>query len=773
MAIDHNKSINNFISILLLTGYLCIGFIPNWEAVDKIAPQWLIMSLFNLLVGIYIFIKRKYFGISITTTLNSILVIIYFSFIVWAFFSYYYAINSTEVLVNIARQFNVMIMFIHMGILLFAIKQKASVISMIITIILFIEVYSVIEQAMEMIKNYGEIYSGSLKGVTANRNITAFSIAIKIPFVLFLVFNSNKFLYKFLYFFLIFGSLLSISMIQSRASFIAVGFILISFVIMNLFLFFRNKNKNRPLSSILYFIFPLVFAIFINQLLVADKGADAISRAATISLSTNDGSVNQRLRYYEDVLGHVKSNPIFGVGLGNWKLKSIDYDKNDIVGYIVPYHAHSDFIQLGAELGILGFILYLGLFICVTYFGIKLINKSILTYKDKVFIFFLIVSLGVYSIDANLNFPIARPQVLVVWTMILALINYYFIFNKNSKKDRHKNMIINNSFSFISILFIIPTIYITNSTYNSLKGQMLLLQDFNSNQFSIPIDQVDYIVPDIPNITVTTIPLKSVKARYYLNAKKYDKALRLLDEGTKANPYLYYSELLKSKIYFEKNQIDSAYYYGRKAFYALPNNSLHSSNYVNLLIKKGDINAINEAFELLTYNDNEINWKNYLIAASNFTPPKDKDLSRKAKIAMEKFPESQDFKNLYKSIAVGAQGISQSSNYSNHALQYYNLGDHKNATLLFEKAILANPLEYSYRENVATSYYLLGDLVKAEYHINEVINKMNPLNGKCEYIKALIYIKMGDNLGSCPLLQTSINSGYSQAQSVLDQYCDF
>ena len=32
---------------------------------------------------------------------------------------------------------------------------------------------------------------------------------------------------------------------------------------------------------------------------------------------------------------------------------------------------------------------------------------------------------------------------------------------------------------------------------------------------------------------------------------------------------------------------------------------------------------------------------------------------------------------------------------------------------------------------------------------------------------------MGDNLGACPLLETSINNGYSQAQSVLDQYCNF
>ena len=63
--------------------------------------------------------------------------------------------------------------------------------------------------------------------------------------------------------------------------------------------------------------------------------------------------VNQRLRYYEDVFKHVVSNPVIGVGLE--KIKSIEYDNKDINGYIVPYHAHSDFIQLGAELGVIGF----------------------------------------------------------------------------------------------------------------------------------------------------------------------------------------------------------------------------------------------------------------------------------------------------------------------------------------------------------------------------------------------------------------------------------
>ena len=59
----------------------------------------------------------------------------------------------------------------------------------------------------------------------------------------------------------------------------------------------------------------------------------------------------------------------FGTGLGNWKIKSIDYDSKDIVGYIVPYHAHSDFIQLGAEWNYRVFFVpgnfYLGYLLCL------------------------------------------------------------------------------------------------------------------------------------------------------------------------------------------------------------------------------------------------------------------------------------------------------------------------------------------------------------------------------------------------------------------------
>ena len=72
----------------------------------------------------------------------------------------------------------------------------------------------------------------------------------------------------------------------------------------------------------------------------------------------------------------------------------------------------------------------------------------------------------------------------------------------------------------------------------------MLLRDFNSNNFSVPLNEIDHFTPELPNITVTTIPMKSIKARYYFNAKKYDKAISLLNEGIPANPYLFFSENL-------------------------------------------------------------------------------------------------------------------------------------------------------------------------------------------------------------------------------------
>ena len=659
-------------------------------------------------------------------------------------------------------------MFLHLGILLFNIKDKNRLLSLAIMAILSIEVYAVLEQALEMYKA-GGINGGQLKGVTANRNITAFSIAIKIPFVLYLIFKNSKLWIKLVYAFLIFLSLFSLSMIQSRAAFVAAALIAILLLTWTVIQYLKSKKKQDFIPNLFYLI-PLILALVFNQLLISDKGADALSRAATISISTNDGSVNQRLRYYEDVLTHISKNPILGVGIGNWKLKSIDYDKIDLSGYVVPYHAHSDFIQLGAELGFVGFLLYLGIFLMAAYFAFIILFRSDLDQDNKWFVLLLITALGVYFIDANLNFPIARPQVLAPWALIMALITFYYhkAINKPMAPKKLKAV---SFFPLLVIGLMVPSMSITNTTFQSHKGQLFLLRDFNSNKFSITLDKIDQITPELPNITVTTIPMKSIKARYYENAKKYDKALALLDQGVAANPYLFYSENLKAQIFLKQGKIDSAFVNAKKAFYGLPKNALHASVYAQVLQLKRDKEALNKAFDVLSVKSGNLIWKNFLIVLSQLAPSGDPDFILHTTQAVQLFPDDKELFSLKKLAVVGQQKINEANTFSQAGLQFFNQSLYVEAALEFEKALEIDELEYAHYENAASAFYMAGDFDKALIYSDKVINQLNPKTGKSEYINALAHINIGGVPRACELLQQSIDYGYAQAQAAFDQRC--
>ena len=758
----------NFIPSILIIAFLIVGFVPNLEAVDKIAPQWLYLSILNFLCGVFLFINRKIFKERFVVISTSFISLFYMGFVLWAALSYFYAINPTEVLVNIARHFNTLFMFLHLGILLYNIKDKNRLLSLAIVVILTIEVYAVLQQAMEMIKA-GGINSGLLKGLAANRNITAFSIAIKIPYVLYLITRTSKLWGRIAYTLIIFFSLFSLSMIQSRASFLAaalIGLLLLGWTGFNYF----KTRYIKEFSINLYYLLPLILAVVLNQIFISDKGADALSRAATISLGTNDGSVNQRLRYYEDVLTHITKNPIMGVGIGNWKLTSIDYDKEDISGYVVPYHAHSDFIQLGAELGFIGFFLYLGIFLFAAYFAFVILFKSDLEADNKWFVFLLITALGVYFIDANLNFPIARPQVLAPWALTMALITYYY-HQATQKTPSPKKVKALTFFPLMAILLMIPSISITHTTYQSLKGQLFLLRDFNNNKFSVSLDKIDHLTPEMPNITVTTIPMKSIKARYYFNAKKYEKALALLNQGNSANPYLFYSESLKAQIFIEQGKIDSAHVNAKKAFYGLPKNPLHASIYAQTLNTKGDPLEALKVFEVISKKSGPIIWKNFLIVLSQMLPTQNPDFIKYATKAVELFPDDKEMFSIKKLAVVGTEKINQAAAISQLGLNYFNEKKYVEAGLEFEKALKIDILEFAHFENAASAYFMAGDYGKALIYSDRVINELNPKTGKSEYINALAHLNIGGEARACEMLRQAINYGYSQAKATLDQRC--
>jgi len=251
--------------------------------------------------------------------------------------------------------------------------------------------------------------SGSFKGIAGNKNVTAALYVIKLPFLFYLLQSSRKILNVFGSFFL-FITIMLIILLDARASY--VSFAIIS-VLSILFSFIYLKKS--------FFKFFIIFAftscfsyIVADQLFMSNSSVNAIDSVKSISFS-NESSSN-RFSLWADAIEFIYHNPL-GVGLGNWKIESIAYDKKYIRNYIVPYHSHNDFLQILAELGVLGLIAYVT-FLMVPV--IKVIQK--LKSLDFNFWIFILMSIVAFFLDALLNFPIARPVNQILLMTFIAFI---------------------------------------------------------------------------------------------------------------------------------------------------------------------------------------------------------------------------------------------------------------------------------------------------------------------------------------------------------------
>lgn len=116
-------------------------------------------------------------------------------------------------------------------------------------------------------------------------------------------------------------------------------------------------------------------------------------------------SATMRLDYWKDTLEIIKTKPLAGVGIGNFNLPQCRY-------------THNSYLQIWAEMGILGIISILWLIIAVLKSAIKNIKSS--PHKEQ--IAGLITACVVFLIHNLIDFSFFLPEVSVIWWVILGLI---------------------------------------------------------------------------------------------------------------------------------------------------------------------------------------------------------------------------------------------------------------------------------------------------------------------------------------------------------------
>ncbi len=111
--------------------------------------------------------------------------------------------------------------------------------------------------------------------------------------------------------------------------------------------------------------------------------------------------------------------------------------------------------------------------------------------------------------------------------------------------------------------------------FNSSKQQYEMQFDLEQDRFSRPINFVEKIETNYPNLTYIGVPLSALKASYYASLDSIDLAKKLFYKSMIDNPFLMYGEQRMSELYYTINQMDSMTYYANKAIKGLPNNAKH------------------------------------------------------------------------------------------------------------------------------------------------------------------------------------------------------
>ena len=405
---------------LLITFYLLVGFVPYLNAIDKIAPQYLYLSIINSIAAIYIlFTSTKTLFKYASYVLASL-----FGLVIWSFISLTYAINKAEVLIETSRVIIFLFAFVNLYLLLNRNRSLLKYVPYLLSIVVLIEVSLVYERFIERF-TYGS-YSRDigLRAFSGNINITAFSILLKLPFLLYTI---SRLKLKFILSFLILTSyVFCLFLLGSRGA--NLMFLVVVVLLFTLQYIFKHKFFKEKR----YLIFLLISAAgagMINfQLFKNNSSLSIIERSTNL----NTSSTQQRLRFYDDALESIIQHPLLGIGIGNWKLHATEYDKPYMQDYTVPYHVHNDYLEIFAELGFPGFIFYFGTFLWLFFLIFKAVKSKEFDSNNHSYLIILsFISLTIYLADSFLNFPFTRPlmqiQNLFFWAVILVVIGQNFL----------------------------------------------------------------------------------------------------------------------------------------------------------------------------------------------------------------------------------------------------------------------------------------------------------------------------------------------------------
>lgn len=155
----------------------------------------------------------------------------------------------------------------------------------------------------------------------------------------------------------ILGALIAAVLSGSRGPLLALPFL--SFLLLYLMPYYR---KLVAYFFILFGLIIFITYVFFGQDIL--RLNDALADLVAMGMGNTNNSIGIRTQVWQAAVQLFKENPLFGIGYGEFSnVVTLRQKELAISQSAVGYHAHNDYLQLLAEMGVLGLISILFLFV--------------------------------------------------------------------------------------------------------------------------------------------------------------------------------------------------------------------------------------------------------------------------------------------------------------------------------------------------------------------------------------------------------------------------
>ena len=337
------------------------------------------------------------------------------------------------------------------------------IISFIISIYTIIQYYGLDPYLREL---------GALTSTIGQKNWIPNYLALIFPiiFSFFLLEEIKK--NKILLFLLLSVIYTTIMICQSRGIWISISLTLVFVIyIVIRFNIYEIFKKNKKWLIILLSTF-LIITIIYSTDNPLNKSLLTLPQRALSTFDEKDPSINTRFLIWKNTLQMIKDKPLFGSGIGTFKMNYLDYqaeffkDNPDYIKYYTfPREAHNEYLQIGAELGLLG----LGLFIAIIFiFYSTVLNflKKEQNNKNRLVGWGLLVGISCFLIHSLFTFPLHVPALGSTFFSIMGLTTIYvkdfnlsqFKKEKIAKKFKNKRPTFKIVCSILAVIIMIIAI---------------------------------------------------------------------------------------------------------------------------------------------------------------------------------------------------------------------------------------------------------------------------------------------------------------------------